>query len=51
MSKKIYTVTVLKAQTLKAQTGKFEELVTVLEELAQQTHQEAGAVVKQKSVG
>ncbi|MEM8718555.1 MAG: putative quinol monooxygenase [Cyanobacteria bacterium P01_G01_bin.39] len=39
MSEKIYTVAVLKAKT-----GKFEELVTVLEELAQQTRQEVGAL-------
>ena len=39
MSEKLYTVAVLKAQT-----GKFEELVTVLEELAKQTRQEAGAL-------
>lgn len=39
MSEKLYTVAVLKAQT-----GKFDQLVTVLEELAQQTRQEAGAL-------
>ncbi|MGK7918152.1 MAG: putative quinol monooxygenase [Prochloraceae cyanobacterium] len=39
MSEKLYTVAVLKAQT-----GKFDELVTVLKELAKQTRQEAGAL-------
>ncbi len=39
MSEKLYTVAVLKAQT-----GKFDELVAVLEELAKQTRQEAGAL-------
>ena len=39
MSEKIYTVAVLKAQI-----GKFDELVKVLEELAQQTRQESGAL-------
>ena len=39
MSEKLYTVAVLKAQT-----GKSDELVAVLEELAKQTHQEAGAL-------
>ncbi|GGA06963.1 putative quinol monooxygenase [Okeania sp. KiyG1] len=39
MSEKLYTVAVLKAQT-----GKFNELVAVLEELARQTRQEAGAL-------
>ena len=39
MSEKIYTVAILKAQI-----GKFNELVTVLEELAQQTRQETGAL-------
>ncbi len=39
MSEKLYTVAVLKAQT-----GKSDELVAVLEELAKQTRQEAGAL-------
>ncbi|MGD1805079.1 putative quinol monooxygenase [Dapis sp. BLCC M126] len=39
MSEKLYTVAVLKAQT-----GKFDELVAVLEELAKETRQEAGAL-------
>ena len=39
MSEKLYTVAVLKAQT-----GKFDELVLVLEELAKQTRQESGAL-------
>ncbi|MDY6938821.1 MAG: putative quinol monooxygenase [Cyanobacteriota bacterium] len=39
MSKKLYTVAVLKAQT-----GKFDELVAVLEELARETRQEPGAL-------
>ena len=39
MNEKLYTVAVLKAQT-----GKSDELVSVLEELAKQTHQEAGAL-------
>ena len=39
MSEKLYTVAVLKAQT-----GKFDELVAVLEELAKQTRKEPGAL-------
>lgn len=39
MSEKLYTVAVLKAQT-----GKSDELVSVLEELAKQTRQESGAL-------
>ena len=39
MNEKLYTVAVLKAQT-----GKFDELVSVLEELAKQTRQEAGVL-------
>ncbi|MEL7035822.1 MAG: putative quinol monooxygenase [Cyanobacteria bacterium J06592_8] len=39
MSEKLYTVAVLKAQI-----GKFDELVAILEELAKQTRQEAGAL-------
>ncbi len=39
MSEKLYTIAVLKAQT-----GKSDELVAVLEELAKQTRQEAGAL-------
>ncbi|NES63990.1 MAG: hypothetical protein F6K24_01335 [Okeania sp. SIO2D1] len=39
MSEKLYTVAVLKAQK-----GKFDELVAVLEELARETRQEAGAL-------
>ena len=39
MSEKLYTVAVLKAQT-----GKFDELVVVLEELAKKTLQETGVL-------
>lgn len=39
MSKKLYTVAVLKAQK-----GKVDELVAVLEELARETRQEPGAL-------
>ena len=39
MSEKLYTVAVLKAQT-----GKYDELVAVLEELARHTRQESGAL-------
>ncbi|NES87987.1 MAG: antibiotic biosynthesis monooxygenase [Okeania sp. SIO1H6] len=39
MSEKLYTVAVLKAQQ-----GKFDELVAVLEELARQSRQETGAL-------
>ncbi|NEP03488.1 MAG: antibiotic biosynthesis monooxygenase [Okeania sp. SIO2G4] len=39
MSEKLYTVAVLKAQK-----GKFDELVAVLEELARETRQEVGSL-------
>lgn len=39
MSEKLYTIAVLKAQT-----GKYGEMIAVLEELAKQTRQEAGAL-------
>ena len=39
MSEKLYTVAVLRAQT-----GKFDELVAVLEELAKKTLQETGVL-------